>query len=258
MLPAKQRQVLPMTRGLGFPKLQSASTLVRTRDHEVLVDSGASEGSKVLCQMLQAQGLTPDDIDIVLITHSHFDHVENWHLFKNATFYIHWRELAFIESLLACGDSDEAMTEVIEGQYVKILDYYVRAIKRRLIRNKPIYKTLVDSAQQWHQLSDAEEITPQIRMVPTPGHTAGHMSVGIASDSGQSQGKTVWICGDAITTKEAWQTRSPHVCADFDLYSSSCDEIEKNGGVALPGHDQPFDLGTLEYVSYESLNAYYE
>jgi L-ascorbate metabolism protein UlaG (beta-lactamase superfamily) len=39
-------------------------------------------------------GLTPEDIDTVILTHAHFDHLGNTDAFPNATFYIQEKELA--------------------------------------------------------------------------------------------------------------------------------------------------------------------
>ncbi|MBW1248745.1 N-acyl homoserine lactonase family protein [Pseudomonas tolaasii] len=45
-------------------------------------------------QVLAELGVTPEEVDTVFITHSHFDHLGNTDAFPNATFYIQERELS--------------------------------------------------------------------------------------------------------------------------------------------------------------------
>ncbi len=49
------------------------SCLIRTENTAVLVDAGIS--ARRITDSLQAVGLTPDDVNAVLITHEHYDHV---------------------------------------------------------------------------------------------------------------------------------------------------------------------------------------
>jgi N-acyl homoserine lactone hydrolase len=73
--------------------------LVRNGEVNILVDSGMREiehvratlkvdgvggGHAALIQALAAEGLTPDDIHYVVLTHLHFDHGSNLDLFPNA------------------------------------------------------------------------------------------------------------------------------------------------------------------------------
>jgi N-acyl homoserine lactone hydrolase len=73
--------------------------LVRNGEVNILVDSGIREiehvrntlkvdgfggGHAALIQALAAEGLTPDDIQYVVLTHLHFDHASNLDLFPNA------------------------------------------------------------------------------------------------------------------------------------------------------------------------------
>jgi glyoxylase-like metal-dependent hydrolase (beta-lactamase superfamily II) len=45
-------------------------------------------------QVLSNCGITPEDVDTVILTHAHFDHLGNTDAFPNATFYIQEKELA--------------------------------------------------------------------------------------------------------------------------------------------------------------------
>lgn len=60
------------------------STLVTADGLNILVDTLGPWDSKQLVEALQERGLTPEDINIVIGTHGHPDHVGNLNLFTNA------------------------------------------------------------------------------------------------------------------------------------------------------------------------------
>jgi glyoxylase-like metal-dependent hydrolase (beta-lactamase superfamily II) len=55
-------------------------------DVRILVDTGGPSDREVILSALAEQGLTPDQIDVVICTHGHTDHVGNNNLFPAATF----------------------------------------------------------------------------------------------------------------------------------------------------------------------------
>ena len=63
--------------------MSSSVTLIKS-DKNILVDTGSIPMKKRLIEQLEKQGLTPEDIHIVVLTHLHLDHIINVHLFFNA------------------------------------------------------------------------------------------------------------------------------------------------------------------------------
>ncbi len=130
-------------------------------DQTILVDTGlmgviqseAREqaiGGKIYTfeEGLARWGLTPEDVDLVVHTHLHNDHCENDAKCVNATFYAHELELA------AAYDPHPLdyryMAEFIEEQ---------------------------DDADRIVKLTGDQEIVEGLRVVHTPAHTAGGMTV---------------------------------------------------------------------------------
>lgn len=147
--------------------------VVDTGKHLVLVDTGADSlgpDTGKLLQNLQARGISPKDIDTVILTHGHPDHLggntdaDGKLVFTNAR-YIIWRdEWDFWMSEQAELKLDERSREVLLGYARKNLP--------------PIYSQL--------SLVDYEmEVLPGIQAIAAPGHTPGHMALAISSEGEQ-------------------------------------------------------------------------
>ncbi|HHW21026.1 MAG TPA: N-acyl homoserine lactonase family protein [Thermodesulfovibrio thiophilus] len=93
-------------------------------------------------------GLNPEDIDIVIHTHLHNDHCENDSECANAVFYVHEKELQQIHN-------------------PHPLDF----------RYNEDFISEIEQNKQIVTLSKDTEILPGIKMIHTPAHTPGGMSV---------------------------------------------------------------------------------
>ncbi|EDW11725.1 uncharacterized protein Dmoj_GI13553, isoform B [Drosophila mojavensis] len=74
------------------PKAMRANcscTLIRCRDSSnIIVDTMTAWDGEHLKSLLAGQGLQPDDIDVVVCTHGHSDHIGCNYLFQQARFHI--------------------------------------------------------------------------------------------------------------------------------------------------------------------------
>jgi glyoxylase-like metal-dependent hydrolase (beta-lactamase superfamily II) len=170
----------------GRLRMSIHTLLVETPSQRIMVDTGLGndkEGRKVptwnnrkepFLERMTAAGFAPDSIDTVLCTHLHVDHV-GWNTklaggtwvptFPKARYvfgkteYEHWRDHS---------DSPEH-TAVFNDSVKPIAD-----------------AGLADLVASDHKLCD------EITLIPTPGHSPGHMSIHIASD-----GEAALLTGDA-------------------------------------------------------------
>jgi glyoxylase-like metal-dependent hydrolase (beta-lactamase superfamily II) len=154
---------------------------------------------------LAAAGYPAESIDAVLCTHLHIDHV-GWNTrlvdgrwvptFPNARYLFgraEWQHWSQEQGADITGDVTPDVAEnVLEARVV-----YEDSVR-----------PIVDAGL--HDLVDPHHrLTPEIWLEPTPGHTPGHVSVGILS-----QGQVAFITGDMM--HHPIQMCMPELSSNFD------------------------------------------
>ena len=153
--------------------------LVTSDHHRVLIDTGAGtlglhaatlfpsvdHATTVTGRLLgnlRALGRQPSEIDTIIITHAHPDHVggtldeAGQLVFANAHYFIAQAEWDFWLSEAAIAEAPPSMVDIARRN--------LTALHERV--------TLI---------KDGDEIVPGIQAIATPGHTPGHLALSIAS-----------------------------------------------------------------------------
>ncbi|WP_434515892.1 MBL fold metallo-hydrolase [Dechloromonas sp. ARDL1] len=187
---------------LKGPKVQTAvnAYLVNTGNKLILVDAGAAKlfgpGLGNIVDNLKAAGYTPEQVDTVLITHLHGDHInglvtpDGQRVFANA------------EVWSAKADNDFWLSEAIAAQAPK--DF------------QPFFKMSRDAAApylaagKWKTFDSDRELLAGVSSVDTHGHTPGH-----ASYLFQSGDQRLLVLGDLVHN-HAVQFARPEVAFEFD------------------------------------------
>ncbi|MFQ5793676.1 MAG: MBL fold metallo-hydrolase [Candidatus Bipolaricaulia bacterium] len=157
---------------------------VSTGQHRVMIDTGAGNIGAIaakffpnvdhsttitgnLLQNMEAAGIKLADIDTVIITHAHPDHIggtldDGKLVFANAHYFISKDEWDFWTSDIATAKTPEPMVNIARKNLEPLQD--------RL--------TLID-------INDEFETVPGIQAIATVGHTPGHIALSIASGGEQ-------------------------------------------------------------------------
>jgi len=140
--------------------------LVDTGDKRVLIDTGMGQSDPNdpghLLDQLQAEGITPESIDTVVITHYHQDHIGGLldhvgnPIFPKARLVVPSQEHDYWmrEDILAGVDAPDAAR---------------------------LRQTFAAYAERLTLMDDTADIEPGIHYVPAPGHSPGHRAVHIES-----------------------------------------------------------------------------
>lgn len=79
--------VKPNVFAMEFQKFGSIVYLVKLNDQNILIDTSSEENQDQLIKDLKELKISPEEIQILILTHNHYDHVGNIDLFSNAKIY---------------------------------------------------------------------------------------------------------------------------------------------------------------------------
>jgi glyoxylase-like metal-dependent hydrolase (beta-lactamase superfamily II) len=197
--------------------------LARNDERAVVIDIGftAESGGKRGRTMerdpidsLSLLGVNPADVEDVILTHMHYDHVGNFHKFPKARFHLQEPEMHYAV-----------------GRYMR---------HRQLAKSfEPddvcgIVRLNFDGRVQYY--NGAAEVAPGIRIVPTGGHSAGLQFVTVNTKRG-----VVVLASDVTHFYENMETYRPFTTAfhigemldAFDTLRAHAASPE----LIVPGHD---------------------
>jgi len=81
------RNITPNVHQISFNQFGSYIYILNIDDKNILIDTSSPENSDELISHLHELDLSPAAIDIVILTHNHWDHTGGIDLFLNAKFY---------------------------------------------------------------------------------------------------------------------------------------------------------------------------
>lgn len=198
--------------------------LIENQSPKILVDAGARaatftkrgtpEKDLLLVEDGLAKfGLTPEDIDIVIVTHLHCDHIALGYLYKNAKFIVQQREL-----------------EYAQNPHPIDADLYERSTFEDL---------------NWEVIDGDREIVPGVSVSLTPGHSPGGQSVEVNTLSGKAI-----ITGFCCTLntfnqtpemkRRGWEVTTPLIHNDVRVAYDSVLKVKNKADIILALHDPLF------------------
>ncbi len=157
---------------------------------------------------LARHGVAPEDVDVVILTHLHFDHIGNNELFPNARFIV---------------QKDELPQAEVPPTFCMF--YY------------PEYSYKIDAIRDRLEVIDGDvEIDPAVRLVKIGGHTPGCMVVMVETDAG-----VVCLTSDVMYNYKNLELNWP-MGSYWDLpdLMRGYDRLHREADIIVPEHDWKF------------------
>ncbi len=196
-------------------------------DKKILVDTGGGDPAEAhprahpykrpedqtIENALKKIGVRPEEIEIVICTHLHWDHSGDNQRFPKAKKIVQQEEL------------------VVARHPLPILIY---GYPKKIFENV-----------EYTAISGDQEIAKGVKVLPTPGHTLGMMGVLVEGDKGR-----IFIAGDTFGFFKNLESDPPMISGlyvDVKKYYESIERISKLSAFVLPGHDiKVFDRKVYE------------
>src|SRR5271168_1804512 len=161
--------------------LQINTILVNTGDKLMLIDAGCGidkfqKTTGRLLGNLAAAGYAPGDIDTILFTHFHFDHLWGISDHENASLLFPSAEFVASETEVAFWSAPDLTDKLPPAQQPRVTQANLKL-----------------ATPQLRLIKAVAEVVPGVTTFGTPGHTPGHISVNISSGS-----EELLLTGDVV------------------------------------------------------------
>ena len=223
--------------------------VVEEEGRATVVDTGLPTSWESLHRLLAPLRLIPGDIDAVLITHAHLDHLgfaERARTELGVPVWIHGDEVWLSRHPLRYKTERQPLPYLRHGQAWKSL--------AGILRTGALRTPSLGQARTFED-GDTLDVPGRPHVVYTPGHTFGHCSFHFPD-------RDVVICGDALITLDPYigvtgPRVAPH-CSGANSRQAlrSLDRLEETGAqTVLPGHGEPWRDGVEAIVERARANG---
>ena len=207
-----------------------------------VVDAGLPASWNSLLNALGALGRTRGDVEALVLTHAHFDHIgfaERARAELGVPVFVHENDAPLTKRPFLYM-SERSLFPYIRRDTLPIFSSFIRAGAPRV---KPIRQV-----RRFGSDAGTLDVPGSPRVVFTPGHTLGHVALHLPD-------RDVVISGDALVTHDPYtDTRGPRIVAraataDSERALASLELLaQTEAGTLLPGHGEPFTGGARSAV----------
>ena len=190
----------------------------------VLVDTGLKDHLKTIAGFLRQRKVDPQQVKLIVLTHTHHDHTGNLHALAQLTgaqVLVHKNEFENLKN---------GFMPIPKGQglYSRFISQAGRIFRPRFASPKAFVADLTNENE-----FDLKPFGIDARVISTPGHTKGSQSV-IVGD--------ILVAGDTFINIKNGMI-FPHFCDDPATLLQTWEMLFDSGvKTVVPGHGKPFAI----------------
>lgn len=180
----------------------STVALVEAGGRRILFDVGGPISRMGLLKALGARGLTPGDIDLVFLSHLHFDHCYNLDLFAEAAVMV--------------SSVERAYAAAPHAEDLFIPDWILERLDKRHVE----------------EIGESGALAPGVEILAAPGHTPGLRALRLETNAGVAV-----LASDAVKYPKEVMTRRCDLAFDrIETGAASIERILDMADRLAPGH----------------------
>jgi len=219
---------------LRIPMLSSNAYLVANGKRAILIDAGMKKKEKKIIAALERMQLAPQDIQLIILTHTHYDHAGSIAALQQIT------KAKVLVHKAEAGCLAQGYCAFPKGTmwFPKIMSAIGRALNKWVGRYKPVAPDITISKRFNLQAYGIDGY-----VLPTPGHTAGSLSVVIEKNHA--------VVGDTLFNIFKHSCYPPYANDQTRLLRSWKALLETGCEHFYPGHGKPFTRERLQKTYVE-------
>ena len=217
----------------------ATSVLLTSGTHHLVVDSGMPHEAPLLLKALEQRGLEPQDVEGLICTHFHVDHVLNNSLFPRIPIYATQQSHDWACSLYSDLADDLHWEKLVLKYYPETLDYdRARELmgKLRKLGMRMWHPERIGSPEQFVWIEN-RPLPEGLGVHITSGHVPGHLSVMVSNGF-----EPTIIAGDALLSRDHDDQVLTMIPYNREQFQRDREGLLAMRGQILPGHDQPFSI----------------
>ena len=215
----------------------ATSVLLSNGSHRLVVDTGMPHEEHLLLRALEQRGLTPSDINAVINTHFHIDHILNNSLFPGSTIYGTQESHDWCCSLYSDFLDDQQWENSLLKYYPEMLEYdhavgHLHQMRKFTLRWWDPKRLGSPSQLRW---LESHSLPEGLEVLVTSGHVPGHVSVLVPEKE-----QTTVVAGDACLSRQEDARVLTMIPRDRKQACLDRERVLALGKRIFPGHDVEF------------------
>lgn len=237
-----------IVQGKPFPQYTSSMILLQGKinNKKILFDAGSPYERDSIKQKFSEKSISPRDIDYLILSHWHMDHMGSIDLYENATVLI--SEESYILQCKLYQAVKTAKTKINPFEFLvealicelhkknpsyELLPNRLRAMANIMFNNHHLLETFINIDKEKRIITISEEnynLKPYIHLIKSNAHSDGDL-IGVVQDS---EGKLFCLAGDVLISEKE---------LDNKHFLSS---VTKDMDGIFPGHGNKINLNKRE------------